>query len=161
MKIKNLKKTIKKNLFNKSMSENLFMIFEINNNSDKKSQVTFESTTFFSKQVLNKALALVFQNLKYPIVVKSTSFLPNIFNHVIYLTNKNYICNVFFIKMYFILFKFFFVTLIHIFDKKECLLLLNNLLISFIKKKKMLKLCHTLICPFINLDNSHKNLLNK
>ncbi len=161
MKIKNLKKTIKKNLFNKSMSENLFMIFETNNNSDKKPQVLFESTTFFSKQILNKALGLTFQNLKYPIIVKSTSFLPNVFNHIIYLTNKNYICNIFFIKMHFILFKNFFLTLIYSFDKKECLFLLNNLLINFIKKKKILKIYHTLICPFINLDNSSKNLLNK
>lgn len=161
MKLKNLKKVIKKTLFNKSMSQNLFMIFEINNTLNKKLQANFESITFLSKQILNNSLCLLSKYLKYPVVVKSISSLIDVFNYISYLSNKNLICNVFFVKIHFLLFKKNVFKLLYISNKKNNLILMSELLVCLIKKKKLLKLCHTLICPFINLDSSTKNLLNK
>ena len=105
MKLKKIKKKIKKYLFDQSMSQNFFMIFEIDHVTNNKFNTKFESTIYFSKQISNKSLSLFSKNFKYPTKIKSVSFLRDILNYISYLKTADLISSVFFVKFFFFFLK--------------------------------------------------------
>lgn len=152
MKFKNLKKSIKQQLFNINFYTNSFIIFEIRLFDVDLTLLEVNWTKeSFSKQVFNKLKMFEFKNIKFPNKVKFINSLSDFIRYLYLLIEKKNIYNVCLIKIHFVTITKNIKMLIDIFVNEKIFYIFSILFFLFVKKKVLVQTLTNLSFPFIKV----------
>lgn len=152
MKFKNLKKSIKQQLFNTNFYTNSFIIFEIRLFDVDLTLLEVNWTKeSFSKQVFNKLKMFEFKNIKFPNKVKFINSLSDFIRYLYLLIEKKNIYNVCLIKIHFVTITKNIKMLIDIFVNEKIFYIFSILFFLFVKKKVLVQTLTNLSFPFIKV----------
>lgn len=152
MKFKNLKKSIKQQLFNINFYTNSFIIFEIRLFDVDLTLLEVNWTKeSFSKQVFNKLKMFEFKNIKFPNKVKFINSLSDFIRYLYLLIEKKNIYNVCLIKIHFVTITKNIKMFIDIFVNEKIFYIFSILFFLFVKKKVLVQTLTNLSFPFIKV----------